>query len=239
MDIGMVSNSGGRSVNEDRICVVESAEGKGCFAVADGLGGHKGGDIAAELVTDAIEKGFRAADDVSVQHLDALIKNAQKALEKRAGEETVYRDMKTTLAVLLLEHNRAVWAHVGDSRIYHFRDGKYISVTADHSVAYLAYKNGEMKYKDIRKSPDQNRLLRSINAKGEVRADFGEAAIQPGDAFLLCSDGFWELVDETEMEKTIKKARTASRWLAKMMRVLEKNIPGSDYDNYSAITIMV
>ncbi len=239
MDIGKVCDAGGRRVNEDKILAVEASGSLGCFAVADGLGGHSGGDLAAEIVLGEIERGFRASPETGVARLKSLIESAHGVLTEKAEADAAHKRMRTTLAVLVTDGKKAVWAHIGDSRIYRFKDGKMESVTADHSVAYLAYKNDEISYDEIRRSPDQNRLLRSLGAETEPRAEFGEAEIESGDAFLLCSDGFWELIDENEMEKTLKKSKTASRWIAKMVRQLKKNAPDGEYDNYSAITVMI
>ena len=105
--------------------------------------------------------------------------------------------MRTTAVVLCTEGNRGTALHIGDSRFYHFRNGKIISQTKDHSVPQMLAMAGEISEHEIRRHPDRNRLLRALGDENEevrfVRSDF---EIKEGDAFLLCSDGFWEEVEE-------------------------------------------
>ena len=142
--------------------------------------------------------------------------------------------MKTTLVFLTLENEKARWMHVGDSRLYHFKDGKLISQTTDHSVSQMAVMMGEITTHQIRFHEDRNRVLRSLggeNAKPELSSvtDISEG----NHAFLLCSDGFWEYVYESEMEQTLCQAKDPDDWIASMEQILQGRITGNN-DNYTA-----
>ena len=239
MDTAKVCDVGGRERNEDSVTENLTKDG-GCFAVADGLGGHTGGDIASACVTEAFAKAYFKYEPRGSDGLRELFSEAQDKLLERADAEGK-KGMRTTMAALIIFGNTAVWGHIGDSRLYHFRDGSMVHVTADHSVAYLSYLNGEISYEEIKDSPDQNRLIRCMGTPEKFKPDIAEPiSIEAGDAFLLCTDGFWEHISEKEMESSLKKSATASRWLAKMVRTVKKNIKDvPNCDNYSAITIFV
>ncbi|MBE5040326.1 PP2C family protein-serine/threonine phosphatase [Ructibacterium gallinarum] len=239
MDAAKICDIGGRTENQDYAAIYTQNQ-TGCFIVADGLGGHGGGELASEAAALAVLRHFHSQPSCTKDCLAHCFAAAHQAVLQKASE-TAFSGMRTTLAVLLIEQDTAIWGHIGDSRIYYFHNNTLTQVTADHSVAYLAYLNGEIKYQDIRHSPDQNRLIRSIGAGKECKPALGEAvSLTPGDTFLLCSDGFWELLSEKEMLSSLKKSSTASRWLAKMLRIANekrKRIP--DHDNFSAITIWI
>lgn len=239
MDIAKVCDIGGRNKNEDSVMAYQTKSG-GCFAVADGLGGHAGGDIASACVTEALAREYYMNDLCSTDRLKELFYAAQNKLLATADLEGK-KGMRTTLAALLISDKTAVYGHIGDSRIYHFRKGVLQQVTADHSVAYLSYLNGEISYEDIKNSPDQNRLIRSMGVPEKFKPEIAEAVkVEEGDAFLLCTDGFWEHISEKDVVAALKKSQSASRWLAKMVRIIKKNIKDiPDCDNYSAVTIYV
>lgn len=148
--------------------------------------------------------------------------------------------MRSTAVVLLLENAMACWAHVGDTRLYHFASGRIIFQTRDHSVPQTMVDAGDIRYDDIRHHEDRNRLTRSLGSDGKVRTTILDqpVAIAGGDAFLLCTDGFWEFVTETEMEATSAKSATPKRWLAGMEVILLRKAPAS-HDNYTATAIFV
>lgn len=239
MDTAKVCDVGGRDRNEDSVTENLLRDG-GCFAVADGLGGHTGGDIASACVTEALREAFYKYKPRGSDGLRELFSAAQDKLLKKAEAEGK-KGMRTTMAALIIYGNTAVWGHIGDSRLYHFRDGSAAHVTADHSVAYMSYLSGEISYDGIKDSPDQNRLIRCMGTPEKFKPDIAEPiSIEPGDAFLLCTDGFWENISKEEIESSLKKSATASRWLAKMVRTVKKNIKNiQGCDNYSAITVFV
>ena len=229
------TNRGGREHNEDSIrCSVQGQ--RGAFLVADGLGGHQSGEVASALAADVIFAGCTGEEVPDGEALLELFQAANRELRQQQavpGQE----DMKTTAVALCLSGEQAVWAHIGDSRIYHFSGGELAAVTADHSVTYKKYLGGEISYMDVYHDDDRSSLLRVLG-KEKCQPESGTGAAAPGDAFLLCSDGFWEYVYNEEMQADLCAAETPEDWAQRMLlRHIRRTPPRND--NFSLITVFV
>ena len=233
----LYTDTGSREVNEDCIMTTER-NGSRCFVLCDGLGGHGKGELASACVAASLCQSFEQAPD-SDSFFASAIAAAQERLiaeQKRLG---ALFEMKTTAVVLVIDGGRWRCAHIGDSRAYHFRRCKQAFRTIDHSVPQMLALAGDIREKDIRCHPDRNRLLRVMGIESDSpRYELtGWQEIKSGDAFLLCSDGFWEPITEKEMSKLLKKAASAESWLAAMADTVRKNAAGTDMDNNSAIAV--
>jgi serine/threonine protein phosphatase PrpC len=242
-DTANISERHGRESNMDFMgCSL--VEGVGCWAMADGLGGHYGSDVASRLAVEEVIASFTEDPEVSAAALKRHIDGAQQAILQRQREEPALDSMRTTLVVLLADQQGAFWGHVGDSRLYYFQDGRLKFQTRDHSVPQSLVNAGEIAPEEVRFHEDRNRLLRALGQEGEVNPalETRKWPLSPGDAFLLCTDGFWEYVTETEMEVDLGKVINPEQWLAKMQsrllrHILEHVKPHGD--NYSAMAVFL
>ncbi len=233
-----ITNRGGRQNNEDSVRSAHS-ENVWCFVLCDGLGGHQCGEIASALVAETICGEFEKAPAVTAEALKNYIDTSAYCLEKARFEDIEKYDMSSTVAALLTDGEKAVWAHAGDSRIYYISGGKISQITDDHSIAFWEYKNGLITYDEIRKSPNQNKLLRCVSDTDRLETEASEEiTVKKGDAFLLCSDGFWEFVYESDIEETLEKSASPKEWLEKMLVILHKNETENN-DNYSAVAVII
>lgn len=231
----MLTNKGERAVNEDFLDVSITPE-RLAFILCDGLGGHGNGDIASRFVTEQVKAALEQKKTVeeSIQHAqDALL---EKQIAEHAGNS-----MKTTVTCLALAGDQARFAHVGDSRVYYFEKTKYMLRSQDHSVPQMLVNRGDIKEKDIRHHEDRSRLLRVMGTEWDrPKYQVVEGIkLTKRSSFLLCSDGFWELIDEKQMSKTLKKADSPQQWLAAMEEIILANGKGTNMDNYSAIAVFV
>ncbi len=235
-----LSHPAGRKINEDASNSHQLAAGQGCWVVADGLGGHGGGDVASRIAVDTIVAAYQNAPEFSSVFLRYAIELAQRTIVSRQQKDYRLSAMRSTVVVLLLDDAKALWAHVGDSRLYHFSKGRVVGQTRDHSVPQAMVDAGDIGYDEIRHHEDRNRLTRSLGNDGKVRTTILEqpVAIVEGDAFLMCTDGFWEFVTETDMEATVAKSHTPENWIAEMESILLRKAPAS-HDNYTATVIFV
>ena len=235
-----VTLPGGRAINEDSIKMTSVNENNMCFALADGLGGHGRGDEASALAVKTASEVF-VSEYLSERFLENCFELAQERLLKKQEEYHARNSMKTTLVVLRTSENTVQWAHIGDSRLYFFNNNKLIQRTVDHSVPQMLVSAGEIKEKEIRNHPDRNRLLRVIGTEWTgLKYDVSMPVERTKNmAFLLCSDGFWELIEEKTMHKLLKKSQTVNQWLEAMTEEVTKNGVGKDMDNYSAIAVWV
>lgn len=229
-----LSLPGTREINEDSIAVKES-NGKLILVVADGLGGHDKGEVASKIVAETItETGILCEDNA--EGLAEALREAQRCLLEKQKQENAVDAMKTTAVALSLTNDRAYLAYVGDSRGYAFlKNGKYIR-TIDHSVPQMLALAGDIREKDIRYHEDRSSLLRVFGSEWENDPiDFlEEIEVAKTKAFLLCSDGFWELITEFQMKWSLRWSKTPDEWLEKMKRIIEKNGKGKEMDNYTA-----
>jgi serine/threonine protein phosphatase PrpC len=196
---GTASDIGGRDEQQDRVTIIESSDGDGyLIAVADGMGGYEGGALAAQAVIDTANPFFETPI-ISDPHssLDALCTAAHRAIVEMG--EPGQPAPGSTCVLLYLTADEACWAHVGDSRLYHFRNGKLLTRTQDHSMAQALAARGEMTEAEIAASPLQNQLYMRLGGTQEPIPEFGAAEVQPGDFFMLCSDGFWASIDPKEV----------------------------------------
>lgn len=236
----ILSKPGERNYNED--CA--GAEHKGgmfCFVLADGLGGHGGGDEASRLVTEYILGDFKKNGEVSGEYLEKCFEGSQCRLlaeQKRQGREL---EMKTTLVILLADERFLLWGHIGDSRLYYFQDRKLVQRTLDHSVPQMLVAAGEIKEREIRHHPDRNRLLRVMGMEWETpRYQIAQPMARSGkEEILLCSDGFWEWILDKQMQKYLRKSQNPVQWLVQMEKEILKNGTGKGMDNYSAIAVFL
>lgn len=237
MRIASVSRIGERKINEDSIGRVSSGK-ISCFVVADGLGGHDGGDNASRTAVRTVLEAFEKNPKISEKALYSYIEAAQNEIISIKDKSKNTPNTLTTIVVLVTNGREAVWGHIGDSRLYRFDSGNLIEVTDDHSIAFENFLEGKCRYDDIRRSPDQNKLTRTLGNKNRFEAEIHEKILcSKKMAFLLCTDGFWEYVDEPSMENTLKNARGPKDWLIKMLDVFNRNVkPGND--NYSMIALM-
>ena len=233
----MISDLGGRETNQDFAGFVEAGTGS-CWVVADGLGGHRGGEIASEKATEAIIRSFQGTPSVSPEALEHHINAAQDAVLRCMETAPEYATMRTTVAVLLVDSEGAMVGHVGDSRLYHFSQGRIAFQTLDHSVPQAMAAAGDIAPEEIRFHEDRNRLLRTLGKAEKLRPDIlkTKRSVVPGDVFLLCTDGFWEHVTEAEMEAELAASESPEQWLEKMTYHLMGRAEG-EFDNYTAIGI--
>ena len=168
---------------------------------------------------------------------EKLVERIQLANRKVLDLQTPVCSMKTTVVTLMVEQDRAIWAHVGDSRLYHFLNKKLVFQTRDHSVAQIGVMLGEITVDQIRFHEDRNRVLRALGQGDDLKVECKEQALEAGShAFLLCSDGFWEYVLEPEMEADLAEAADPEDWLERMRRRLAARVP-ADNDNNTAAAV--
>lgn len=230
MDIACYSEIGGRKVNEDALAVV-SSETSALLILADGVGNCDNGRLASDTLVAVVKQELEGQFPEEDALADAIVLAGERLCEYEGS-------LCTTAAVVWIHGESAVVGNVGDSRIYHFRNRKIIYQSVDHSVAQLAVLAGALSRDRIRQSPDKNRLIRAVGSRsGKLRVDTEELACCSGDAFLLCTDGFWNEITEKEMLEDIAVCgeESAEVWLARMRRRID---PGNhSLDNHSAIVI--
>lgn len=237
MEYYTFSDKGNREYNEDSFGVAMYKDSF-CFVVADGLGGHGGGDIASKIAVDTV-CGIFEKEGYYEDFFENVFNEAQKRIISEQEERGTMYQMKTTIVVLVINKNKSFWAHIGDSRLYLFSNKKYKKRTIDHSVPQLLVLSGEIKEKQIRNHPDRNRLMRVLGVKGEKpQFDFsGEKKLRSFETYLLCTDGFWELINEKEMESSLKKSLSPDEWIDNMNMIINERGKNKDMDNYTAIVV--
>ena len=238
--VAIISKQGGREYNEDYCGSVSFGEDFNCWVVADGLGGHGGGDVASKLAVEAILNAIKVQPEIGVEALNLQFNAAQSVILDEQKQSFKLAHMQTTAVILLTHNNLALWGHIGDTRLYYFHAGRVKQQTKDHSVPQMLVNAGEIELLDIRFHEDRNRLTRSIGGEDTVKPYIEKTpiTIHSGDALLLCTDGFWEYVFENEMEDDLNSASTADQWLYLMEQRLLIRAPKGN-DNYSATVIRV
>lgn len=232
IETATLCNVGGRQINDDTVTALVS-DGTYVF-VGDGLGGYAGGKQASQTAADVLSDRSRQGSMLTREAMTGAVEAADRAV--RDLQEKTGGEMKTTLVFLALEDGKAMWMHVGDSRLYRFRDGSLAWQTKDHSVSQMAVLLGQITVDEIRFHEDRNRVLRALGAE-KAKPDVSEVLeLKEGDAFLLCTDGFWEYVLEPEMEKTLAKAENPQKWLEAMEEILKTRVSDNN-DNYTAAAV--
>lgn len=230
-----LSKNGGRDINEDYLDVSIMPE-RLAFILCDGLGGHGNGDIASQFVTETLKNSLEKSEG-----LENSILTAQKGLLQLQRENNAINSMKTTLTCLTLEKDTAKFGYVGDSRIYCFDKGKYRLRSQDHSVPQMLAARGLIQETEIRFHEDRSKLLRVMGTEWDAPKYqiVDDIPLSSHLSFLLCSDGFWELIDEKQMVKTLKKSESPQQWLEDMEAIILQNGQNTDMDNYSAIAVFL
>ncbi len=234
IQIATYSNIGGRPENEDTVKYASNQAGQLCVVLADGLGGHGGGKIASSTTAETICNGWTEGADQDT--LTALVERAHRAVQAQQTEEC---EMKSTVVALAIAGTQAAWVHVGDSRLYHFYNGRLDFQTRDHSASQVAVMLGEITPDQIRFHEDRSRVLKALGQEDDLVSEPGGRILEPGEhEFLMCSDGFWEYVLEDEMQEDLQEAADMRDWIRRMRTRLLARVP-ADNDNNSAVAVKV
>ncbi len=208
-----------REINEDAYLADSNIN---LFMVADGMGGHAGGNIASKMSVDIIRRQVRAArksgdlfsqDAVESESpavlklLEGSIKEASAKIFEKSNHQPELSGMGTTVTLVLTHGRRAYVAHVGDSRLYRLRNGEFEQITEDHSLVNEQVKAGFITTEEAQHSRFRNIITRSVGFESEVNADTNSLLMKPADIYLICSDGLTGMVEDDKIKKTIEEAR--------------------------------
>lgn len=237
--IASMSNQGARASNQDQTGDIVG-ERSACFVVCDGVAGFPGGELAASLARNTIIDQFDGAAHLNAQQIRQYINNANRAIRQQQKTERDYSRMGTTLVSLFIDrdYQLAYWAHAGDSRLYLFRRGYLYHVTTDHSLIQQMKDAGHQT-----EGINSNLLYFALGMGDEGRdASYSDVVpIEDGDAFLLCTDGFWHGVSQQQMQQALHMVNTPEEWLMLMHQALKNSEEQSEgeQDNYSAMAVWV
>lgn len=218
-DVGLT-----RQLNEDNWGWMKLSERARLYVVADGMGGHDGGEVASALAVKTICKVAKEAEKDNPQGeealetlLDTSFQAANNTVKDHADAKGT--DMGTTLVCMLVFDNRVGFlANVGDSRGYLFREGSLHQVSKDHSLVQKMVERGRITAEEARHHPHSNILLRTVGTERDIDIDIFRVELKPGDKVLMCSDGLWGEVEDRDMESilnTYTDPRIASRELVR------------------------
>jgi len=237
-----LSDRGGRAYNEDA-CGHWRSDGALCAVLADGAGGHGGGDVASRLTVREVVGRFAAAPSRSAAELGSLLRDVNATLLDQQWPGTPQADMHTTVVCLVLDFaaQRAHWAHAGDSRLYWFRGGRVFCRTRDHSLVQSMVDAGMLAPDQVTQHPQRSELRSALGLPQdelELEAADGAGAVDAGDVFLLCTDGLWEYVDDATLERLLAAADGPRAWLdALAAEVKHSARHKAQHDNFTALAV--
>ena len=219
LEIAGRSNTGlVRTNNEDKIAEDQEI---GLVVLADGMGGYKGGEVASKIAVNTILEELRTEipnlapgeideqpgyTNESLAARKSVVK-ANEAIFSISNTEPQYRGMGTTLVMGVFYDNQITIAHVGDSRMYRFRDGNFQQITVDHTLLQELVDRGFYTQEEANTSLNKNLVTRALGIEGSIAVDIKEDLAMPGDIYLLCSDGLTDMVDDQEIHATVKAFR--------------------------------
>lgn len=237
LEYAQYTNKGDRANNEDSYAVTKNAESY-CFVVADGLGGHGQGEVASQIAVNTTRDIFEQYG-YGESFFFNVFYTAQENIIREQDKSNTKFQMKTTLSILVIHGGCAYRAHIGDSRIYHFKGKRIKDRTLDHSVPQRMVTFGRLKESEIRGHADRSKLLHVLGVRDEDPAFecMEEIQLMGDHRFLLCSDGFWEIIDEKTMTKCLRLSGNAEEWLHSMTKRVALSL--ADKDNYTAIAVEV
>jgi serine/threonine protein phosphatase PrpC len=225
VDACVAQHQGDRKEQQDRVAIVSHPRQRGVALaiVADGMGGHTGGALAAEQVIHTARNSlelFSPAVESSRYLLENSMLEAHAMI--KASRFINEKDPHSTVAMLLLQPRKVSWAHCGDSRVYRFRGAAQAFRSVDHSYVEHLIANGRITPQEALTHPNRNVLITSLGGKEDPKFDFGDTAdLAAGDSFVVCSDGVWAYFDDAEMGAIVaaNSARQACEMLIEEGRV--------------------
>lgn len=222
-DVGRV-----RSMNQDRYSNYFHPRFS-LLLLADGMGGHNAGEVAAAMAIDACREYFmkdKERSDYEALLIEA-VEAANLAIYEKGESISEYRRMGTTICAAVIADRQLTIAHVGDSRIYLFRDGKLLQLTQDHSLVADMVRQGLLTPAQALVHPDRNTLTRAVGTNETIAVDTRTLSLSTGDRLLLCSDGLTKMM-ETEAIEAILAAEPAAREAAEMLVKQANDNGGAD-----------
>ncbi len=244
VEVATMTRRGGRKHNEDA-CGHWDGGSYLCCVVADGAGGHGGGDKASKLAVAGILGRFAVAPAASASLIHELITATNGAIIQHRADGTAQQNMYSTVVALTvdLERGAGLWGHSGDSRLYAFRGGTITARTRDHSLVQSLVDGGMLAPEEMRSHPQRSELLSALGVDEDdlqIAVTSEAWRLAPGDVFLLCTDGLWEYVEDAQLEASLSLAAGPLAWLHTLeQRVLAAAVRKPRHDNFTALTAWV
>lgn len=231
------SRQGGRKYNQDRVAYSYSKDAL-LMVVADGMGGHLHGEVAAQITVQMIIESFQKQAKPTLKNpfdfMTSAIYAAHHAIGDYATGHELMETPRTTCVVCIVQEDFAYWAHVGDSRLYMFHGAKLIARTKDHSKVQQLFDSGKITEEQMTVHPDRNKIYNCVGGLMPPEIEFSKKIpVQAGDAFLLCTDGLWGGLSNSEIG-AILEAYPINQALPELLDHAEFR-GGEDGDNLSGI----
>lgn len=231
------SRQGPRPYNQDRLAYSYSKDAL-LIVVADGMGGHRHGEVAAQLAVKSLTDGFQNLAVPTLRNpakfLEEHILQVHDAIDSLTLGNDLIDSPRTTVVAAILQDNKLYAAHVGDSRLYHFRNGQLIFRTEDHSIVQMLYRKGQLRFEDMATHPDLHKIYNCLG--GEKMPDItlsGPRDLIDGDVVFVCSDGVWTAVNDHDIGKLLHAGGILDS-VPKLLNIAE-SVSGDHGDNMSAI----
>ncbi len=226
IDVGVATDIGRvREGNEDSYLVEPPL-----YAVADGMGGHKGGEVASHLALDTIEQLFHSDEGTLAQQ----VKQANRAVFERSQEDSAVTGMGTTLTAAVHEGSQLRLAHVGDSRAYLMRAGAFRQLTNDHTLVARMVKAGEITQAQAKVHPQRNIITHSVGTTEDVAVDEDLVPLLDGDRVLLCSDGLTDMVTEEQIAAILETEPDPQRCADRLIKAANR---AGGIDNITVVVL--
>lgn len=210
-DVYQATYQGGRKYNQDRVAYAYTDQAL-LLVLADGMGGHSHGELAAQITIQTYMQAFYVAAKPSVQDpaefLGRIMRHAHETIGQFARDQRLTGNPGTTCVAALVQDGKVCWAHAGDSRFYLVRDAAVAAVTSDHSVVQQWADWGIITHEEMKTHPDRNKITNCLGGSDEqfFVETAPETPLQQGDVLLLCSDGLWGPLSADEIVKGLEKA---------------------------------
>jgi protein phosphatase len=223
-----------RSINQDSWLVRDEAE---LYAVADGMGGHNGGEVASAMAVELLEEH---AGEPSLEALKEAARVGNRAIFEKAGAEAELRGMGTTLCALRVvpgpEGDELAWINVGDSRVYLYRDDRLIQLSTDHSLVEDLLRDGQLTRDEAAVHPQRNIITRALGIDVDVDVDGDTVLPFTGDRYLLCSDGLFGEVSADQMSSVLRRLADPTEAAEELVRLANE---GGGRDNITVVVVDV
>lgn len=227
-----------RTINQDYIFVSQEPVGNlpNLFIVADGMGGHRAGDVASRLTVNTFVTYVTESEDCNpITLIDEAIRTANQQLVKEAATSPDYEGMGTTIVAATIVDQTVYIANVGDSRLYLIND-TIKQISRDHSLVEEMVSMGELKEENARQHRKKNIITRAIGAERQVVPDFFEIEYEPGDKLLMCSDGLTNMVEDVVIKHIVNSHEDTKQVVETLIQQANEN-GGSD--NISVVLIQM